>query len=504
AIARSLAERRRICIFGDYDVDGLAATAMLVHVLRHAGGDVIAYVPDRLREGYGLNADALRQIAAQGVKLLITVDGGVNNPDEIALAQGLGLEVVITDHHPIHSPLPDCPVLHPARPDRPSPFPELCGAGVAYKLLWGLGTAIARGPRVTEEYRTYLLEALAFVALATIADVAPIVGENRVLVHHGLAALARTQHAGLRALLSACGFARAAATAEDVAFRVAPAINAAGRLGRAELALELLLCEEPGRAEVLAAQLVAANRERKTIEQGMLAACEEALAARGGAGPAGALVLAGEGWHSGVAGIVAARLVDRYRRPVFVLAIQNGIARGSARSIPELPLEPYFAVARACARSAGGHSVAGGLVVEAARVEELRAAIESVSGAGGALAAPALALDLALGIDAIDLAAALEVERLAPFGRGNEIPRLRIDGVTLAGAPRVIGRTEEHLQFHARATGRAVRGIFFGGASWARHIAGARRPFAVAGELTVNRHGSAPAAEIKVIDIRID
>ncbi len=502
AIRRTLDARRTICIYGDYDVDGLTATALLCHLFRHLGAEVFPYIPDRLEEGYGVHVGAVERIAARGAGLIITVDSGAKDLPALRRARALGLEVVVTDHHPISGPPMEFPLLHPARPDAPAPFPELSGVGVAFKLVWGIGKNLSGGARVTDEFREFMLDALAFVAIGTIADVAPLRGENRVLVRYGLEALRRTRHPGLARLMTECRLDPARVDAEDVAFRLAPPMNAAGRLGRASDALDLLLCREPSRAGALAHALVAANRERKRIEQEMLAACEARLLESGDLERPGVLLLAAEGWHSGVAGIVAARLVERYRRPAFVIAIRDGIGRGSARSIPELPLEPiYAAVGPACV-GLGGHSLAGGIVVEPDRIPELRARLDA-AGVLPRIAPPAtLRIDLPLRASEVTNGVSREIQTLAPFGAGNAVPRFLLEGLVLAGQPKLVGRGEEHLAFAVKADSvRPVRAIYFGGARWARPLADSRGPFALVAEIATNDYRGQAEAELRVVDV---
>src|SRR5437764_1177348 len=331
-IRTAVEQRRRICVHGDYDVDGIAATALAVVLLRGLGADVVWHLPSRFDEGYGVSADTIARLADEGCGLVITVDCGITAVAEVAEARARGLEVIVTDHHRPGETLPDCPIVA----TRPSeyPFPELCGTGVVYKLgqaLFGVDSDIPK-------------RHLDLVALATIADVVPLVDENRSLATAGLRALARTQKPGLRALMRAAGVDPAAVDAGACGFRLGPRINAAGRLGHPRAALELLLTDDPDVARRLAGELEELNRERQAVESRIFreatAEVEEwtpELRARP------AYVVAGEDWHEGVIGIVASRLVERYNRPVVLLAGTEGDWKGSGRSIPSFDLHGALA-----------------------------------------------------------------------------------------------------------------------------------------------------------------
>ncbi|MFQ5655314.1 MAG: DHH family phosphoesterase, partial [Planctomycetota bacterium] len=416
----------------------------------------------------------------------------------------LGMKVVVTDHHAVTSLPPEVPVIHPGREDDPSPFPGLAGVGVAYKLAWALGKELAGAERVSPGHREFLLRALALVALGTVADVVPLLGENRVLVSYGLRAFQGLRHVGLEALIAECGLDAGSIASEQVAFRLAPHINAAGRLGRAEDALELLLTDDAHRARSLARALAAANRRRKEIEREMLSACVERLDAQDLGEPSLPIVIEGRGWHAGVAGIVAARLVDRYQRPVFVIAVEDGLGRGSARSPASRPLTPLYDGARRHAISIGGHERAGGLTVEEGCIDELRSALEEAARASAGVSAgeegpPVRRYDLDLAGDSIDLSLLSSIERLAPFGEGNPLPRFRVGGLSVDGSPRLVGRGEDHLAFRVRTGRRRLRAIHFNGARHARRLT-REGPLTLIAELTLNRYRGSASVELRVLD----
>src|SRR6266700_6156500 len=357
AIRAAIAERKRVCVHGDYDVDGICATALALLILRELGADAEWHLPSRFEEGYGLQRETITRLAEGGCGLVLTVDCGITAVEEVAEAKRLGLDVVVTDHHRPGETLPDCPVVR----TRPSdyPFPELAGTGVAYKL--GEALLGADSP-VLERH-------LDLVALATIADVVPLLDENRGLAIAGLRALARTQKPGLQALMRAARVDPAAVDSGAVGFRLAPRINAAGRLGHPRSALELLLTEDPGVAKELAAELEELNRERQMVEDRILREAvaqveewpEEKASRRG-------YVVASEEWHEGVIGIVASRIVERYHRPVVLIAGGEREWKGSGRSTGSFDLHGGLGACSDQLVRFGGHRAAAGLSIEPAQV----------------------------------------------------------------------------------------------------------------------------------------
>ena len=365
SIHRHLAQGTLITVHGDYDVDGICSSAIIVRALRELGGNVDCYLPDRARDGYGLSVATVERLAARGTRLLVTVDCGVTAVEEVARARELGLDVVVTDHH---SPRPDgllpqAPIVHPTV--RGYPCPELCATAVAYKLAEALYAWLGRDPGE-------LARDLDLVALATIADVVELKGENRSLVRRGLRALAGTAKPGLRALMGVAKVDPSRVDERAVAFALAPRLNAAGRLYRADAGLELILTEDPARAGEIARELDAANAERRQIERRIRFAAEAQMKALG---DRSAYVLAGEDWHPGVIGIVASRLVEQSRRPVVMVALEGERGRGSGRSIEAFDLLAGLRACGAHLRSFGGHRAAAGLEIERHRVEEFAVAL---------------------------------------------------------------------------------------------------------------------------------
>jgi len=443
-----LARGSRIVVHGDYDVDGVCSTAILVRALRALGASPAWYLPSRSEDGYGLRPHTVERLAAQGTGLLITADCAITAVDEVAQARAAGIDVLVTDHHSPRADgaLPDAPIVHPAVCGYP--FTELCAAGVASKVAQALGA-----PTVAED--------LDLVALATVADVVALRGENRRLVREGLQALRTTRKPGLRALLGVARCDPMRLDAATIAFRLAPRINAAGRLTRADAGLELMLTEDPTRAQAVAEELDRVNVERRAVEQRMLWEAEAQAREQDGAH---ALVVAAEGWHPGVAGIVASKLADRHHRPAVVIALgEDGAGTGSARSIAPFDL---LGGLHACAEHLGrygGHRAAAGLEIAADAVDAFRAALDEH--AASVLSAedlvPVQRVDaIAAGGD-LGHALAEELERLAPFGHGNPSVALLLPAARIAD-PRPMGEGGQHVRFTVESGGVRARAVAFG------------------------------------------
>ncbi|UCC68157.1 MAG: single-stranded-DNA-specific exonuclease RecJ [Armatimonadota bacterium] len=433
AVERALERGEPIRVYGDYDVDGVCATALLVRALEGLGGRVDWYIPHRMDEGYGVNEEAVRQASAEGVRLLITVDCGSTATSEVALARELGMEVVVTDHHRPGDKLPEAPVLNPWREDCDYPFKDLAGSGVAFKLVSAL--ARARGLREGAELRF-----LDLVCVGTVGDVVPLLGENRLLVQHGLERLPKTRKLGIAALMAAARLGgRTAILPRHVAFGLAPRINAAGRMEHARAAMRLLLTSDAEEARELAEALSEQNERRREEERETLAQAEEMVAEGVDLGRERVLVLGSEKWHPGVIGIVASRLVDRYHRPALLIAITNGMGKGSGRSVAALNLWEALRECAACLTRYGGHHYAAGFGVEAEQIPELRRRINEVAESRLAMAdlVRHIEADAEAGLGEMGAEAVAELDRLAPFGTGNPRPVLVTRGLTVEEARRV-------------------------------------------------------------------
>lgn len=458
---------KRIYIYGDYDVDGITAVTLLWRCLRLAGAQVDYYVPDRFEEGYGLNSDALRKLKQLGAQTIVTVDCGISAVAEAALARELGLELIITDHHELKAELPPADVIvHPRLPPATYPFPHLCGAGVAFKVAWALGQQFSQARKVSESFRQFLLEAVALVALGTVADVVPLWGENRVFVRHGLRSLQAQPPVGLRALLAAAKLDQGQTLdAEHIGFNLAPRLNAAGRLGSARLAIELLATQTPQRAEDLARYLNAQNEQRQTVERRILNAAKDQIAALGELDDQPALVLADSQWHAGVIGIVAGRLVERYARPVLLVATREEPSQGSGRSVEGFPLHEALAACSQHLLSHGGHALAAGFKLRPGAFESFRADFQAYARRRlqHSPRQHTLRIDAEIPLAAVTGSLLKIIDLLEPYGQGNPRPRFLASGLRLVGTPRKVGGGERHLTFQVtQEGGRPVRAVAFG------------------------------------------
>src|SRR4051794_39395725 len=446
-----VARGSRITVHGDYDADGGCSTAILVRALRALGACVDWYLPSRTEDGYGLSAATVTRLSARGTGLLLTADCAITAVDEVAAAHAAGMDVVVTDHHQPRAggALPAAPIVHPALCGYPCP--ELCATGVAYKLAAALLAAGGRDPAEAEAD-------LDLVAVATVADCVPLVGENRRLVRAGLRALAATRRAGLRALMRVAKVDPGALDARSIGFRLAPRINAAGRLYRADAGLELLLTEDEARAESIAAELDAANTERRHTETRIRFEAEAQVAETG---DAAAYVLAGEGWHPGVIGIVASRIAERHHRPCVLVALDGDEGTGSGRSIPAFDLLGGLDACAGHLARHGGHRAAAGCTVARGSVEAFRAAF--AAHAAAVLSAedliPRERVDAVVAGDELGAGLAEELELLAPFGVGNPDVTLLVPAARLSDA-RPMGEGK-HIRFTLEAGGvRARAGAF--------------------------------------------
>jgi single-stranded-DNA-specific exonuclease len=500
---------RKITVYGDYDADGMTSTAILLLCLRLLGAKADFYIPNRIDEGYGLNSEALRTIAGQGGDVVVTVDCGITSIAEAETARELGLTLIITDHHRGVEELPRAAaIVHPGLPGSAYPFAGLCGAAVALKVAWALCQQASEAKRVGEAMRMYLMRAVGLAAIGTIADVVPLVDENRILVRHGLNCLRHYPTPGLVALEKVTGLGKnPAIDCEDVAFTIAPRLNAAGRLGQASLAVELLTTEDLERATKLAEFIHGLNEQRQTLERSVYRAAhklaEETCDPRGSA----ALVLAGRGWHPGVIGIVAGRLAEHYHRPTVLISLDELGAKpgmGSGRSVAGFNLHAALAACGEHLVAHGGHEAAAGLTIVEAAVEPFRLAFCEY-------AEQAISHDeriAELFVDAETPFAALthqtvrQIESLSPFGHGNERPILCTSDVRLAEPPRRIGSTGRHLALRFEQHGVALRAVAFGGADWEEALNGAGGPLAVAFRPVINNFRGRQTVEMQLTDWR--
>jgi len=488
-IERAIAAGEQICVHGDYDADGICATALALAVLRGLDANVQSHLPSRFEEGYGLAVETVERLAADGVRLLLTVDCGITAVDAVARGRELGMDVIVTDHHRPGEALPDCTRVC----TRPSeyPFPELCGTGVVFKLAEALHRRAGRDPAELEQH-------LDLVALATVADVVPLRDENRGLVRAGLRRLRRTSKPGLRALMAVARVDRAHASSTDVGFRLAPRINAAGRLCHPDEALELLLTADEPRARALAERLEALNRERQAVEDGILREAVELVEAAGDEWRARrAYVLHGPDWHEGVIGIVSSRLVERYSRPVVLIAGDGDEAKGSGRSIAAYDLHGGLTATSSHLTRFGGHRVAAGLTMRAEGVEAFAAALAEHAGSqlSDADLHRSQRIDAVLAPAETSLELADELDRLEPFGLGNPGVMLLAPAAALHHVQRIgEGR---HLRMAVELGGFRCGAVWFGRGPAAGELRDGGR-FDVAYRLSRNEWNGSASAQMLV------
>ncbi|MBI4717272.1 MAG: single-stranded-DNA-specific exonuclease RecJ [Planctomycetes bacterium] len=503
-LAAAARARTRIVLYGDYDVDGITGVALLWRLLRAAGAEVTFYVPHRVEEGYGLNLEAVRRLIREGAGLIVTIDCGVTAVEVAEAVRQAGVKLIITDHHAPRETLPEADaIVHPAIREG-YPNPDLSGAGVAFKLAWAVAQELCGAERVTPELRSVLLDLLPLVALGTIADVVALRGENRILARHGLAAVPDSPLPGLAALIESAGLTGEKISGYDVGFKLAPRLNAAGRMGHARLAVELFTSADAARAREIALYLEEHNRSRQSVERKILRQAREIVERDHLANDARrALVLACAGWHPGVIGIVAARLAEQYHRPAVLIALAGGEGQGSARSIAPFDLAAALADCAEHLISYGGHAMAAGLKVATPRVPAFAEAFVQIANQRltGEDLLPKLRLDAEVTLEQLDLPTTQAILDLGPFGVGNPRPRLATDWVELAAEPRCVGKGSDHLQAAFQHHGVCIRGIGFGLGGHLEDLKHHRR-CRVAFEPTINAFNGRRSVEMQIIDLQ--
>jgi single-stranded-DNA-specific exonuclease len=495
----AVARRERIGIHGDYDVDGITSTVILRRALELLGADVVHFIPERLKDGYGLQPSAIERLHGDGVSLIVSVDCGIRGADAARKARELGVDLIITDHHEPEADLPPAfAVINPKRHDCTYPDKYLAGVGVALKLVQALCRQAGRD--------AWLPGFVKVAAIGTLADVVPLVGENRVIAKLGLDLLSRGPHkVGLRSLLDVSGLGGKSIDSYHVAFLLAPRVNAAGRMSTPDIATRLLLASDEAmgdEARALALQLDGENVRRQEEEAGILAAAKTIVQTDPDIGARSVLVVAGEGWHRGVIGIVASKLVDAFHRPAIVLSVEGGVAHGSCRSIPQFDMLEALERSAGLMTRFGGHRQAAGLTLEASRIRELRLAVNAV--ADECLAPedlmPRLRIDGDLTFRGITDGVASGVASLAPFGAGNPRPVFAARRVELVDGPRKL--KERHLKMALKQEGRIFRAVAWRAAERHDFIAEHKAALDVAFSLEQNQYNGETYVELTLADVR--
>ncbi len=506
----AIARGQRIVIYGDYDADGMTATAILYRCLRLVRANVGYYVPNRMDEGYGLNQDALHKLAHAGAAMVVSVDCGIGSVAEAVTARQLGLELIITDHHQMGLELPPAAaIVHPQLPGSTYPFPYLCGAGIAFKLAWAICQRMSEAKRVSAPLRDFLMSALGLAAIGTVADVVPLVDENRVLVKHGLRSLQAHPTPGIAALIRQTGLDKKSALAsEDIGFTIGPRLNAAGRLGQAQLGVEMLFTEDVARAAALAEYIEQLNENRLHLERSIYLAASKQIKERFDPTQNAALVLADRGWHQGVIGIVAGRLAERFHRPVVMIALDELGSKpgtGSARSIAGLDLHQALGTCREFLVQHGGHAAAAGLRIDEAQVDQFRAHfcqnVELLL--GGSAPTPEVTLDAETSLAELNVATIRDMERLAPFGQGNPRPLLCATQVKMAEKPRSLGQGDRHLSVPLVQHGVQLRALAFNRGEWLSELSAVDEPVDVAFRPVINEFRGRQSVELHLSDWRV-
>ncbi len=504
-VVQAIKAKEPICIYGDYDVDGTTGTAILVGLLSRLGAVVTFYVPHRIDEGYGLNEAALRELASQGVKMVITVDCGITGHKEALVAKEIGLELIVTDHHEMKPTLPEAMLVHPRLPGSAYPFHGLSGSCVAFKLAWAIGQAANGGERVTPELREFLLDAMGLAALGLVADVMPLRDENRIFTRHGLRRLVKHPGLGVKALLDEAKLSETV-KAEDVSFKLGPRINAAGRLGCARLVVELLTTTNPRKAKELAEFLEKQNGDRQTLERRMTTQAKELVEQQGYAEHP-AIVVGSEDWHQGVVGIVAGRLSDTFGKPALVVSLKpnDEPSSGSGRSFSGFALHTAMDACSDLLESHGGHAAAVGFRVKPSNLEELRRRFCEVVQASCPDGPPPayLELDAEIPLASLNFPLMNDIDKLEPYGTDHPRPRFLATAVTIDGTPKRIGVGERHLSFRVRQGGTSIRAVAWGMGERIDELPKGGEPICIAFTPKVNEWNGYRNVEMEVVDFQV-
>jgi len=516
-IHQAIDEKRRIVVYGDYDVDGITGSATLCQCLKLLGASVGYYIPSRIDEGYGLNNEAIRTLATQKTDLIITVDCGITSVDEVNTAREYGINLIITDHHEPQDTLPNAAaIVHPRLPSKDCRFGHLSGSAVAFKLAWAICQKANGQKKVSPQMREFLLRATGLAAMGTIADLVPLIDENRTIAYHGLRSLTQRPSLGMETLMRFSNLAdklrmakkddRVQVNSEDIAFAIAPRLNAAGRFGQAQLAVELLTTDQPERAEELALYFDNLNSNRKTLERSIMLSANKQAKEHFNPTEDSALVLADRGWHPGLIGIVAGRLADRYHRPIVLISLdQVGVKPGvgSARSVPGFNLN---AALQACSHhliSHGGHAAAAGLAIEESKLDDFRTEFCEIASTeiSKEQRMAELVIDAEFPLSAFTIRAVDQIELLAPFGQHNPRPLVCASGVRLSEPPKTIGSGDRHLSLKLNQHEVDFRAVAFGAGDWIDELKSLDgEPIDIAFRPVINTFRGRRSVEVHLVD----
>ncbi|MEC9094042.1 MAG: single-stranded-DNA-specific exonuclease RecJ [Planctomycetota bacterium] len=505
----SAKSKKKIRIYGDYDCDGMSGTAILVNGLRLIGADVSYFIPNRLEDGYGLNQEAIETLKSRGTDLIVTVDCGVASLDEIQFANDLGLKVIVTDHHEMQADLPAAEaVIHPKLPIGNYPFDGICGAGVAFKLIWAVFRLASGSDKVQPEFRDFLVEALGLASIGTVADVVPLLDENRIIVKHGLKSLQKSNRTGIKSLLKVCKLTdKASLGADDIGFAMGPRLNAAGRLGQAQLGVELLTTDSVERAESLAEYIDGLNASRVSLERSVYLAATKQIKENFDPENDPAMVLDGIGWHAGVIGIIAGRIAEKYHRPTVIiswdkLGMKPGV--GSARSAGTLSLNKAFESCGQHLISYGGHAAAAGLKIEHQKIDAFRSEFLEYCSMEMTAADrnPLIRIDAEVLLPHLTLSTMESLGQMAPFGHSNPRPRFCATHLAITGDPKTMGGGDRHLTFNVCQNDKSFRVVAFGQGEMRAEIASLQGEIDLVFHPVVNEFRGLKRIELHLIDWR--
>ena len=525
AIIRAIKEKQKITVYGDYDVDGITGVAILWHLLTLLGADADYYIPHRIEEGYGLNTEAVRLLAKNGTKLLITVDCGIGAAESAAIASQLGLGLIITDHHCPGARLPKAAaIVHPAL-DPSYPNPDSSGSMVAFKLAWALANEFSSTKKLDSQLREFMLNATSLAAMGTIADIVDLRGENRILASFGLKSLPASRLPGITALIETAGLTGQGLDSFHIGFRLAPMLNAAGRMGHARLAVELLTTDNQARATEIAEYLKSQNSQRQQIEKKIFTQACEIIEQKGLNKPTQkTIVLADTNWHTGVIGIVASRIVDKFNRPTILInssacgeqtsgeqsrtsrtsRTEEKLAQGSARSIPGFDILAAISACSQYLSSFGGHKMAAGVKIEPQKIENFTNDLEKFARQNTTdFAAAALHIDADAALSEFNTAIIKELHMLEPFGQGNPQPLFATKAVRLCSPPRKCGANSDHLQLAVTDNINSIRCVGFRFAHYEKRLL-EHNCFHIAYHPQINTYNGSSSVEFVLTDIQFE
>lgn len=506
-INEAIKNGENIVIYGDYDVDGLTATALMYRCLKLVGAQVSYYIPERLEEGYGLNADALARLKEGGAKVILTVDCGINACREAEIARNYGIDLIITDHHQPGKEIPRAfAVVNPKLKISENGFKDFSGVGIAFKLAWAIGQHFSPQKKVSSAFKEFLINAVGLVSLGTIADVVPLVGENRILTRYGLSALQNTEIPGLRALLDIADISNINLDTYHVGYRLGPRLNAPGRIGKAGIVVEMLTTTCKERAVEIANFLEQENKRRQDIQSDILITARKKVLNEINLDETTAIVLADQAWHPGVIGIIASKIVEEFNRPTVMIAISEHIGHGSARSIPSFHILDALESCKSKLLSVGGHAQAAGLKIHPNNIDEFRYMLNSTTAQRLRKMdlVPVLNIDAEVTFPMLSKSLVTELERLSPYGEGNPAPLFAAAHIKIVGQPRRIGSKGQHLSFYVKQGDVAFRAVAFGMGEFIDRLKQNGKVCSLAFAVKINTWLDAENLELEVKDIKFE